>query len=296
MSLKELDTENADRDITSLITVLTHTPTVNGMCIGLIKLGDGTKNLDGTGGDFQLVITVGGQTVEPSPQTITFSTAVRGMVWTTPFPVVANDEVIMRVLSPNAADTDVDVTAYLYDSTFALPDAACDAAGGLLKSDAGGLDMDTLLGYLTGNVALNSTVAKEATLSAGISSQALDSTVAKDATVAKDSTVAKDATVAKEATAVLIRAVTDLIADTAANIVNGAAATGTLSTTEMTTDLTISVDGQLNGRIILFKADTATVALRNVATDIQTSLIVNGKLTFTAIPAAPANGDTFSIV
>lgn len=144
MSLKELDTENADRDLTSLVTVLTHTPTVGGVCMGLIKLGDGTKNLDGTGGDFQLVITVGGQTVQPSPQTITFSTAVRGMVWTTPFPVVASDEVIMRVLSPNAADTDVDVTAYLYDTTFALPAAAADAAGGLPISDAGGLDLDAM--------------------------------------------------------------------------------------------------------------------------------------------------------
>jgi len=152
MALKELDTENADRDITSLITVLTHTPTVNGMCIGLIKLGDGTKNLDGTGGDFSLVITVGGQTVEPSPQTITFSTAVRGMVWTTPFPVVASDEVIMRVLSPNAADTDVDCTAYLYDTTFALPAAAYDAAGGLPISDAGGLDLDAALAKLTGAI------------------------------------------------------------------------------------------------------------------------------------------------
>jgi hypothetical protein len=36
-------------------------------------------------------------------------------VWTTPFPVPANAEVILRVLSPNGADTDVDVTAYLFD-------------------------------------------------------------------------------------------------------------------------------------------------------------------------------------
>lgn len=38
----------------------------------------------------------------------------------------------------------------------ALPDAAADAAGGLPISDAGGLDLDTLLGYLTGAVALAS--------------------------------------------------------------------------------------------------------------------------------------------
>lgn len=145
MALYQLDTENADRDIkTASIAVLTHTPTVSAMCVGFIKLGDGAKNLSGTGGAFQLVITVGGQTVQPSPQTVTFSTAVRAAVWTTPFPVPANNEVIMKVLSPNAADADVDCTAYLYDTTFALPAAAYDEAGGLPISDAGGLDLDGL--------------------------------------------------------------------------------------------------------------------------------------------------------
>src|SRR3990167_940344 len=38
----------------------------------------------------------------------------------------------------------------------ALPDAAADAAGGLPISDAGGLDLDTFLGRITGNVALAS--------------------------------------------------------------------------------------------------------------------------------------------
>ena len=115
--MKQLDSENADRDITSIATVLTHTPDASNpkICQGHIAFGDGTKNLDGTGGDFELTITVGGQTIEPDPQRITFSTAVRAGVWTTLFPVPANAEVIMRVKSPNGADTDVDVTAYLYD-------------------------------------------------------------------------------------------------------------------------------------------------------------------------------------
>jgi hypothetical protein len=141
MALHQLDTENADRNLTSLVTVLTDSPAASGICIGLIKLGDGTKNLSATGGAFQLVITVGGQTVQPSPQTITFSTAVRAAVWTTPFPVVAGNEVIMSVLSPNAADSDVDVTAYLYDMTYALPDAVAAAAGGLGTVAAGGLKL-----------------------------------------------------------------------------------------------------------------------------------------------------------
>ncbi|HUU93716.1 MAG TPA: hypothetical protein VM238_21195, partial [Phycisphaerae bacterium] len=55
-------------------------------------------------------------TVQPSPQTVTFGTEVRSAVWTTPFPVPANTAVVMSVTSPNAADSDVDVTAYLYDA------------------------------------------------------------------------------------------------------------------------------------------------------------------------------------
>jgi len=117
MAIEELDTENADRDITTLITVLTDTPhaTDDLLCQGLILLGDGAKDLDGSGGLFELTITVGGQTVEPDPQGIHFSTAVRAAVYTTIFAVPAGEEVIMRILSPNAADSDVDVTAYLYN-------------------------------------------------------------------------------------------------------------------------------------------------------------------------------------
>ena len=118
MAIEQLDTENADRDIkTALITVLTDTPhaTLNMLCQGLIYFGDGVKDLDGTGGAFQLTITVGGQTVQPDPQVIWFSDAIRSGIFTSIFPVPAGEEVIMRVLSPNAADADVDVTAYLFN-------------------------------------------------------------------------------------------------------------------------------------------------------------------------------------
>lgn len=117
MSILQLDTENADRDLTSIITVLTDTPdaSLHMLCQGYIKFGDGAKNLDGTGGTFELTVTVGGQTIEPQPQEITFSSAVRAGAWTVQFPVVAGEEVILRAKSPNGADTDVDVTAYLFD-------------------------------------------------------------------------------------------------------------------------------------------------------------------------------------
>ena len=115
--ITQLDTENADRDLTGLITVLTHTPDAGNamICQGLVMLGDGVDDLDGTGGTFELVITVDGQTVQPSPQEVAFGTEIRSAVWTTVFPVPANKEVILRVKSPNAGDNNVDVIAYLYD-------------------------------------------------------------------------------------------------------------------------------------------------------------------------------------
>jgi len=114
--LAQIDLENADRDLTSLVTVLTHTPSTSRStaCRGLILLGDGVKDLDGSGGNFELVITVGGQTIQPSPQIICFGTEVRSSVYTIEFPVPAGAEVAFKIKSPNAADTDVDVTARLY--------------------------------------------------------------------------------------------------------------------------------------------------------------------------------------
>jgi len=116
MRLKQLDTENGDRNLTSAVTVLTHTPdaTYNMLCQALVYLGDGVKNLDGSGGIFELTITVGGQTVQPSPQYMDFGSEVRAAIWTSQFPVLANEAVVLQVKSPNAADSDVDVTAYLY--------------------------------------------------------------------------------------------------------------------------------------------------------------------------------------
>lgn len=63
----------------------------------------------------------------------------------------------------DAAETDVLIPLTQFDpydavrgGMTALPNAAADAAGGLPISDAGGLDIDTLLGRITANVALAS--------------------------------------------------------------------------------------------------------------------------------------------
>jgi len=115
--MRQLDVENNDYDLTLQQTVLTHTPDASNPCLcqGLVCFGDGSKDLDGTGGDFELTVVVGGQTLEPDPQEITFSAATRTAVFTRAFPVPANAQVLLKAKSPNGADTDVDVTAYLYD-------------------------------------------------------------------------------------------------------------------------------------------------------------------------------------
>ena len=147
MAINQFDTENADRDLTSQVTVLTDTPDAsnNVMAIGLVYFGDGSKDLDGSGGNFELTITVGGQTIQPDPQIITFSTATRAAVWTTVFPVPANQEVIIKAKSPNSADSDVDVTAYLFEAMRGTDSAALASVcteGRLAELDAANLPTD----------------------------------------------------------------------------------------------------------------------------------------------------------
>lgn len=71
----------------------------------------------------------------------------------------------------------------------------------------------------------------------------------------------------------------------------GAAVTGTLSTTQMTTDLT-DADSTFIGRVLLFISGANALQ----ATIITGFLHANGKLTFGAVTNAPSNGDTFVIV
>ena len=82
----------------------------------------------------------------------------------------------------------------------------------------------------------------------------------------------------------------------AETMVKGSAVTGTLSTTEMTTNLVVSVAGQYNGAVLIFAKDTATAALRGQRTDITATTVLSGKIGFTSLTTAPVNGDTFVIV
>lgn len=78
----------------------------------------------------------------------------------------------------------------------------------------------------------------------------------------------------------------------AKTIVVGVAVTGTLSTTEMTTNLSESTNDHYNGRIIIWTSGV----LKDQATNITDYDGVTKMLTYTAVTEAPSNTDTFVIV
>jgi len=84
----------------------------------------------------------------------------------------------------------------------------------------------------------------------------------------------------------------DKLEASAETIVIGAAAAGTLSTTQMTTDLTEATNDHYNGRVIIW---TSGVLIQQ-ATDITDYDGATKMLTFTAVTEAPTAADTFVIV
>lgn len=78
----------------------------------------------------------------------------------------------------------------------------------------------------------------------------------------------------------------------AASEVRGKAVTGTLSTSQATTDLTQALNDAYAGRTVIFTSG----ALKGIAAGITAYGASNGLLSFTTLPVAPSNGDTFIIV
>jgi hypothetical protein len=75
-------------------------------------------------------------------------------------------------------------------------------------------------------------------------------------------------------------------------IIYGTAQTGTLSTTQATTNLSGYADDQLIGRILIWTSGNC----EGEATDLTDYANASGLMTFTALTTAPANGDTFKII
>lgn len=96
----------------------------------------------------------------------------------------------------------------------------------------------------------------------------------------------------KIVTDALTSAAATKLALSAGTIVTGAAAAGTLSTTQMTTDLTEATNDHYNGRIVIWTSGV----LQNQATDITDYDGATKMLTFTATTEAPTAADTFVIV
>ncbi len=78
----------------------------------------------------------------------------------------------------------------------------------------------------------------------------------------------------------------------AGTIVRGTAVSGTLSTTQMTTDLTETTDNHYKGRILIWTSG----ALKDQATDVSGYLGATKRFTYTATTEAPAAGDAFVLV
>jgi len=99
--------------------------------------------------------------------------------------------------------------------------------------------------------------------------------------------------VTADATAIAgVTAAATNLSKSAIGIEPGAAITGTLSTTQMTTDLTEVTDDHYNRRIIVWTSGV----LKNQSTDITAYTGATKLLTYTATTEAPANTDTFVIV
>jgi len=113
--------DNADVDLSVGADIFAENVTAGvTWCQALIEVGDGTKDPAATAGTWELRIQltdlVGDPwVVEPYPQLIWAGTGTPKAFMSRPFLVRHELVVQAKLKSPNAADTDVDVTFFLYD-------------------------------------------------------------------------------------------------------------------------------------------------------------------------------------
>ena len=157
----------------------------------------------------------------------------------------------------------------------ALPAAAADAAGGLVISDAGGLDADAQRADVAAILVDTGTTLDDF----------LDTEVAA-ILAAVDTEIAA------------IKVVTDAMAQSVKTIVEGTCAALGTTTAVIASALspTSAVNDQFNGRVLIFAEDTTTAALRGQATAITDYVHATLTFTVTALTTAPASGDTFVIL
>ena len=194
--------------------------------------------------------------------------------------------------------TDIKGTGFVKD-THSLPQ--CLTATSVTVSDKTGFSL------ANGSI-VAATFAAGAINAAAIATDAIDADALKADAIAAiqsglsthDAAAVKTAIEAGGSSLALIKAVTDALTSAAATklalsagtIITGAAAAGTLSTTQMTTNLGEATDDHYNGRILIWTSGV----LQNQASDITDYDGGTKMLTFTAVTEAPSAADTFVIV
>lgn len=169
------------------------------------------------------------------------------------------------ILDARASQTSVDTVDTVVDAIKVVTDALPDA-GALTTIDAN-IDAILLDTGTDGVLVSSGTGTGQISLTSGVAS-------------ANMVQISGDATAA------------DNLEESATAIVLGAAAAGTLSTTQMTTNLTEATDDHYIGRIIVWTSGV----LAGQATDVTDYTGSTKLLTFTAITEAPSASDTFVIV
>ena len=182
-----------------------------------------------------------------------------------------------------------------------LPDQTMNITGNITGNLSGSVGSVTgavgsvtgAVGSVTGNVGGN-VVGSVASVTGNVGGNVTGSvgslaTQAKADVNAECGTAISDASLA---TAAALATVDGIVDNLNSGIIYGSAATGTLSTTQATTDLTGYADDQLIGRVLIVLTGDAA----GEATDITDSANTGGLLTFTATTVAMANGDNFKIV
>ncbi|TWU39482.1 hypothetical protein [Novipirellula artificiosorum] len=113
MAFEILDSESTSLDLAAGATVLTHVVPETRVCSVSIRLGDGVKDLDGNGGDFEVTVFIDDNAWLGGPDLQELGSEPRALLQTQSFVVLAGEEVSVQIKSPNVADTDVAVAVSL---------------------------------------------------------------------------------------------------------------------------------------------------------------------------------------
>ena len=186
----------------------------------------------------------------------------------------------------------------------AVPAAAADAAGGLVVSDAGGLDVDTYLGRITGNVALASSLPSNFSLLGINGSGHVSRVTLVDTTTTNTDMVAAAPTAASVADAVWDEALSghNLAGSTGKAIRQVKEGTITIeasiddtsaTTTSFVTNLTESTTSYYSNKIMVFISGSLSGQARIITNYNGTTKAITLE---EALTSAPADGDEFLIL